>query len=87
MVIDAIADLLNYDLAISDHHDHCAIANWLFVPIDEGIARVEVNNGQIMIVKTFPETEPYIDSGCSLIVGSQGVYAIHSHKILQLQLA
>lgn len=87
MVIDAISDLLNYDLVISDHHDHCAIANWLFVPIDECIARVEVNNGQIMIVKTFSETELYVDSRCSLIVGSQGIYAIHAQKILQLQLA
>ena len=87
MVIDAIADLLNYDFVISDHHDHCAIANWLFVPIDEGIARVEVNNGQIMIVKTFPKTELYVDSGCSLIVTSQGIYVIHVQKILQLQLA
>jgi H/ACA ribonucleoprotein complex subunit 3 len=64
-----------------------AIANWLFVPTDEGIARVEVNNGQIMITQTFPETEPYVDSGCSLIVGSQGIYVIHAQQILQLQLA
>jgi len=64
-----------------------AIANWLFVPTDDGIARVAVLNGQIMITKTFPETEPYVDSGCSLIVGSQGIYAIHAQKILQLQLA
>ncbi len=68
-------------------HGGSAIANWLFVPTDEGIARVEVNNGQIMITKTFPETEPYVDSGCSLIVGSQGIYVIHSQKILQLQMA
>ena len=76
------------DLAwLTNIHGGSAIANWLFVPTDEGIARVEVNNGQIMITKTFPETEPYVDSGCSLIVGSQGIYVIHSQKILQLQLA
>ncbi|MBD2175943.1 hypothetical protein H6F42_03290 [Pseudanabaena sp. FACHB-1998] len=68
-------------------HGGSAIANWLFVPTDEGIARVEVNNGQIMITKTFPETEPYVDSGCSLIVSSQGIYVIHSQKIIQLQLS
>ncbi len=68
-------------------HGGSAIANWLFVPTDEGIARVEVNNGLIMITKTFPETEPYVDSGCSLIVGSQGIYVIHAQKILQLQLS
>ncbi|MBD2188909.1 hypothetical protein [Pseudanabaena mucicola] len=72
---------------LTNLHGHFAIANWLFVPTDEGIARVEVNNGQIMITKTFSETEPYVDSGCSLIVGSQGIYVIHSQKILQLQLA
>jgi H/ACA ribonucleoprotein complex subunit 3 len=64
-----------------------AIANWLFTPTDEGIVRIEVQNGQIMITKTFPETEAYVDSGCSLIVGSQGIYVIHTQKILQLQLA
>ena len=68
-------------------HGGSAIANWLFVPTDEGIARVEVNNGQIMITKTFLETEPYVDGGCSLIVSSQGIYVIHSQKILQLQLS
>lgn len=68
-------------------HGGSAIANWLFVPTDEGIVRIEVNNRQIMITKTFPETETYVDSGCSLIVGSQGIYVIHSQKILQLQLA
>ena len=72
---------------LTNIHGGSAIGNWLFVPTDEGIARVEVNNGQIMITKTFPETEPYVDSGCSLIVGSQGIYVIHSQKILQLQLA
>ena len=72
---------------LTNIHGGSAIGNWLFVPTDEGIARVEVNNGQIMITKTFPETEPYVDSICSLIVASQGIYAIHSQKILQLQLA
>ena len=72
---------------LTNIHGGSAISNWLFVPTDEGIARVEVNNGQIMITKTFPETEPYVDSGCSLIVGSQGIYVIHSQKILQLQLS
>ncbi|TYQ28418.1 hypothetical protein PseudUWO311_05720 [Pseudanabaena sp. UWO311] len=76
------------DITWLDHFHGCsAIANWLFVPTDEGIARVEVQNGQIMITKTFPETEPYVDSGCSLIVASQGIYVIHSQKILQLQLS
>jgi len=72
---------------LTNIHGGSAIGNWLFVPTDEGIARVEVNNGQIMITKNFPETEPYVDSGCSLIVGSQGIYVIHSQKILQLQLS
>jgi H/ACA ribonucleoprotein complex subunit 3 len=72
---------------LTNIHGGSAIANWLFVPTDEGIARVEVNNGQIMITKTFPETEPYVDSGCSLIVGSQGIYVIYTQKILQLQLS
>jgi H/ACA ribonucleoprotein complex subunit 3 len=76
------------DITWLDHFHGCsAIANWLFVPTDEGIARVELQNGQIMITKTFPETEPYVDSGCSLIVASQGIYVIHSQKILQLQLS
>lgn len=75
------------DLAwLTNIHGGSAIANWLFVPTDEGIARVEVQNGQIMITKTFSETEPYVDSGCSLIVAPQGIYVIHSQKILQLQL-
>jgi H/ACA ribonucleoprotein complex subunit 3 len=72
---------------LSNIHGGSAIANWLFVPTDEGIARIEVNNGQIIVTKTFLETEPYVDSGCSLIVASQGIYVIHTQKILQLQLS
>ncbi|MEI6331510.1 MAG: hypothetical protein WCP16_19880 [Pseudanabaena sp. ELA645] len=72
---------------LSNIHGGTAIANWLFVPTDEGIVRIEVKNGQIMITKTFRETEPYVDSGCSLIVASHGIYVIHSQKILQLQLS
>ncbi|MFN8748426.1 MAG: hypothetical protein ACK55Y_14165 [Pseudanabaena sp.] len=72
---------------LTNIHGCSAIANWLFVPTDEGITRVEVNDGQIMITKTFPETEPYVDSGCSLIVSSQGIYVIHCQKIVQLQLS
>ncbi len=76
------------DLAwLTNIHGGSAIANWLFVPTDEGVARVEVNNGQIMTTKSFPETEPYVDSGCSLIVSLQGIYVIQSQKILQLQLS
>lgn len=76
------------DITWLDHFHGCsAISNWLFVPTDEGIVRVEVQNGQIMITKTFPETEPYVDSGCYLIVASQGIYVIHSKNILQLQLS
>jgi H/ACA ribonucleoprotein complex subunit 3 len=72
---------------LSNIHGGSAIASWLFVPTDEGIIRIEVKNGQIIITKTFPETELYVDSGCSLIVASHGIYVIHSQKILQLQLS
>ena len=75
------------DLAwLNNLHGGSAIANWLFIPTDEGIVRIEVQNGQILVTKSFPETEPYVDSGCSLIVCSQGIYVIHTQKILQLQL-
>jgi len=72
---------------LTNLHGHCAIANWLFVPTDDCLVRIEVQNGQIMITKSFPETEAYVDSGCSLIVTSQGIYVIHAQKILQLQLS
>ena len=72
---------------LTNLHGHCAIANWLFVPTDDCLVRIEVQNGQIMITKSFPETEAYVDSGCSLIVASQGIYVIHAQKILQLQLS
>ena len=72
---------------LTNLHGHCAIANWLFVPTDDCLVRIEVQNGRIMITKSFPETEAYVDSGCSLIVASQGIYVVHTQKILQLQLS
>ncbi len=68
-------------------HSSSAIGDWLFAATDDCIVRIEVQNGQIMITKSFPETEAYVDSGCSLIVASQGIYVIHAQKILQLQLS
>ena len=76
------------DIAWLDNlHGSSAIGDWLFAATDDCIVRIEVQNGQIMIMKSFPETEAYVDSGCSLIVAAQGIYVIHAQKILQLQLS
>lgn len=63
-----------------------AFGSFLFAPTDEGIVRVELHQGQLGITKTFPETEPWINSNSQLLVNSQGLYVVEPQRIIQLRL-
>lgn len=64
----------------------CAAGNFLLAATDEGIIRVEPNNGKITVVKTFPDTEPFVDSNCHIFPGKQGLYAVTAKEIRLLKI-
>jgi serine/threonine protein kinase len=62
-------------------HGKYAVSKFLLAATDEGIVRIEVQNGQITQAKTFPETEPYVDANSQLFVAPDGVYVVSQRKI------
>ena len=49
----------------------CAAGAHLFVPTDDGIARIDVVQGAIVHARTFPETAPLVGAGDSLVARSR----------------
>lgn len=58
-----------------------AAGNFLLVPTDEGIVRVEPQGTTLAITKTFPDTEPFVSSADRLLIGRAGVYVICEDRI------
>lgn len=63
-----------------------AAGSYLFAATDDGIVRLEVDYGKIVVTKEFPDTEPFIDAGCHLFPGAQGLYVVSPREIKLLQL-
>jgi hypothetical protein len=58
-----------------------AIGTALLVPTDEGIVRIEAQQGCLVLSQTFPDTEPYVDAANRLLAGPNGVYVIRGRSI------
>lgn len=65
---------------------HWAVEEALFVATDEGIIRAQVEQGQVIVQRRFPETEPFVQTGCQLLAAPQGLYTVGSQMIQLLQL-
>lgn len=65
---------------------HWAINDALLVATDEGIIRVQVDQGQLIVQRRFLETEPFVQTGCQLLAAPQGLYAVAAQTIQLLQL-
>ncbi len=61
----------------------CAAGPHLFVPTDKGLIRVEDSLARAV---EFPETEPFIDAGSLLAVGSDGLIVANRREILKLKM-
>lgn len=64
-----------------------AMGNYLFAATDEGIVRVECNNGTVSVTRTFPDTEPYVDENCQLFSGNKCLHVVTSNEIRSLTMA
>ena len=71
---------------LSTLHGCCAAGPFLFAPTEEGIVRLENENGRMVITKEFPDTEPFVDSGCRLFAGKKGIYVVGRQEIQLLTL-
>lgn len=64
----------------------CAAGNFLLVPTDEGIVRVEIDQGKLVQTKSFPDTEPFVDDQCQLFAGKGVLNVVHPKQILTLSI-
>lgn len=64
----------------------CAINHFLLAATDDGIVRIELQNGSLMQTKTFSATEPFVDANCRLFPGQAGVYVVSDRTIHLLNL-
>jgi hypothetical protein len=74
-----------FNIQLSNIHGSYAVGNFLLASTDDGIVRVEVQNEQIIQTKSFPETEPYIDTNNQLFATKEGIYVVNGKKISLLQ--
>jgi hypothetical protein len=64
----------------------CAVGSQLFVPTDDGIARIEVVQGAIVQTRTFAETAPLVGAGDRLSISPGGIDVTRRRTPIRLQL-
>jgi hypothetical protein len=64
----------------------CAVGPHLFVPTDDGVARVEIVQGAIVQTRTFAETAPLVAAGDRLALHPDGLDAIRRHDAIRMYL-
>jgi H/ACA ribonucleoprotein complex subunit 3 len=85
--VEAIAQAnLDDDSWLSRLSGKCAAGHFLLAALDEGIVRIECQQGKLIQAKTFPETEPFVSSNCQLLAGGDGLYVVLSQEIKLLKL-
>lgn len=61
----------------------CAIGKNLFAPTDDGIVKLEIGGGTIQVAQEFPDTAPFVDTGCQIFPGKGGLNIV-SHNAIRL---
>ena len=64
----------------------CAAGPHLFVPTDDGVARIEIVQGTIAQTRTFAETAPLIAAGDRLALHPTGLDAIRRADAIRMHL-
>lgn len=65
-----------------------AFRNFLLAATDEGIVRVDSQNGQIVQTRQFPDTEPYVTADSSLFLGDRtDLFVVDQREIKRLRIS
>ncbi len=68
-------------------HGACAVGPHLFVPTDDGIARIEVVGNAISPTRLFAETAALVSSGDRLALTAGGIDAIRRRDVIRMHLS
>lgn len=80
--IEAIEEGLAGDGSwLSSLSGKCAARNFLLAATDEGLVRVEPQEGTIVRTREFPDTEGIVDDGTRLFPGKGGLFAVRTREI------
>lgn len=71
---------------LSNIRGKCAVGNFLLSATDEGIVRLEPNNGQIIQTREFPDTEPFVNADCHIFPGKGALYVVDRQEIRTLKI-
>lgn len=61
-----------------------AAANFLLMPTDDGVVRIEADVGRLKVTKTFPDTEPFVQSNSRLFAAPDGLYVVGQKEVIRL---
>lgn len=61
-----------------------AVASTLFVPTDDGLVRVEPYGHALVVTREFPDTAPFVHSGCRLVLGADSIIVCDAHEVRAL---
>jgi len=64
----------------------CAAGRFLLAATDDGVVRVEPDGGTLSVVKEFPDTEPFVDSGCHLFASNAGLFVVSRKEVRSLKI-
>jgi hypothetical protein len=71
---------------LAEIHGRCAAGSFLLAPTDDGVLRVEACGGQLSKTKEYPDTAPFVDAGCRLLAGPDGVYVVDRQEVRRLRI-
>jgi len=64
----------------------CAADPYLFSVTDEGVVRLEARNGMISKTAEYPDTEPFVHTGCHLFPAKDGLHVADRSEIRLLKI-
>lgn len=71
---------------LSQIRGSCTTGHILFHPTDDGIVKIEVENGTIIPTKKFPDTEPFVNGTSTLFPHQHGIAVVGRQEIVVLKL-
>lgn len=64
----------------------CATQGVLLSATDVGLVRIEAAGGELRETRHFPDTEPFVDSECQLLIGKEGLLVVRGKTVTTLRM-